>query len=103
MRLDNPKEIYNHCVKCWGRARKLESPACHNSKCECHIIMKYPTLSELIEACGGKFHYLSDSSCFKNLEGITQKWVAHSKDHSRMGLGSTPEEAVAKLWLELDK
>jgi hypothetical protein len=56
-----------------------------------------PTLSELIGACGMPF----------KLEGNTDVasdvaiWVAQSD--SILGNGSTPEEAVARLWLALRK
>jgi len=57
-----------------------------------------PTLSELIEACGYKFDALNK---IKNI-GI---WRASGfLDHYLIALdGSTPEEAVANLWLELNK
>ncbi len=56
----------------------------------------YPTLSELIEACGEEFE-----GVFKEIDG----WSASAdkidgyKDYE--GRGSTPEEAVARLWLAL--
>jgi len=56
-----------------------------------------PTLSELIEACGG------------NLDGIMKskgEWVAMKDRYKSSGecfFGSTPEEAVARLWIELNK
>ena len=57
---------------------------------------KIPTLSELIEACGDNFGAL-----FLSLE-----WRScGSKDNviePFEGFGSSPEEAVAKLWLELN-
>lgn len=62
--------------------------------------MKYvPTLSELIEACGvGNFILRNDL--------LTEAWHAQ-KDNDRKiccgGNGSTPEEAVARLWLALNK
>lgn len=68
-----------------------------------------PSLSELIEACGDGLHSLRKGSWMGN--GV---WVA-SKDqwnkeenvsipmHPFVGSGSTPEEAVANLWLELNK
>lgn len=52
----------------------------------------FPTLSELIEACG----HLQISNIYN------ETWIAKQKN----GLpyeGSTPEEAVANLWLELNK
>lgn len=60
-----------------------------------------PTLSELIEACGDDFVKLTRMTTGK------EKWLAkgdkESKRHVRKSFGSTPEEAVAKLWLELNK
>jgi len=54
-----------------------------------------PTLSELIEACGEDFYALwvrGDNT-----------WFA-CKDMGDIGAeGSTPEEAVAKLWLAINK
>lgn len=59
-----------------------------------------PTLSELIEACGS------------NLQALVKedgKWVAAQRWNNYEGYfclersGPTPEEAVAKLWLELNK
>lgn len=58
-----------------------------------------PTLSELIEACGDKF-----DGIIRFYEG----WVAgcnfgYEWFDDTQANGSTPEEAVAKLWLELIK
>lgn len=51
-----------------------------------------PTLSELIEACGDEFFALSR---------LKEDWtVTKERFYSN---GSTPEEAVAKLWLALNK
>ena len=52
-----------------------------------------PSLSELIEACGKEFDYLRDWS---------EYWLAVSGGGLE-GQGSTPEEAVTKLWLALNK
>ena len=54
-----------------------------------------PGLSELIEAGGDEFDELVH---FK----AEPRWVA-SKDIYVKGNGKTPEEAVAKLWLEINK
>lgn len=56
----------------------------------------YPTLSELIEACGNYF------SSFQLNHGETRdkKWQAYGTGH--WCYGSTPEEAVANLYLELN-
>lgn len=54
-------------------------------------------LSELIEACGDKI-----SGIEKSIEG--NSWFAYPYPFSFPAhQGSTPEEAVAKLWLELKK
>ena len=55
----------------------------------------YPTLSELIEACGSEFISLQN----KNLLGWYS--VANTQSGIKTGEGSTPEEAVANLWLAL--
>jgi len=57
----------------------------------------FPTLSELIEACGEDFWNLG---IFRH-DGRFP-WVASSVD-PLTGSGSTPEEAVARLWLALNK
>jgi len=63
----------------------------------------YPDLGELIEACGDGFLMLK-----KNFK--TSKWEAYSTkiDETREDLTTmreefTPEEAVARLWLALNK
>lgn len=60
-----------------------------------------PTLSELIEACGEDFNLL--------IRVPDNTWEAgqgfnHVFKEKQIGAsGSTPEEAVAKLWLQLNK
>ncbi len=61
-----------------------------------------PTLSELIEACGDKFGGISRA---KHPIKIGQ-WAAYvitAIEFNDMVGGSTPEEAVANLWLQLNK
>jgi len=65
-----------------------------------------PTLEELIDACDGRMEELS---CMTH-KPKDPKWVAHAYsceecgwDRLNSGYGSTPEEAVANLWLELNK
>lgn len=57
-----------------------------------------PTLSELIEACGDRF-----SRVIQTFE--PKGWEAKSTDVPQRieRKGKTPEEAVAKLWLALNK
>jgi ribosomal protein S16 len=67
-----------------------------------------PTLTELIKACGRDFASLDKQG------GNILKWVAFTTNRNKFKLyadirnyllaeGKTPEEAVAKLWLKLQK
>ena len=59
-----------------------------------------PTLSELIEACGDDFEGLT------KVDKQNNWWVdrrGNWPDGEAIYGGSTPEEAVAKLWLALNK
>ena len=71
---------------------------CHNLKkcggCSNCLWIRFPTLSELIEACGYGF---------RKLIHIGDEWQAESFTFGEGGVGLTPEEAVANLWLELNK
>ena len=60
-----------------------------------------PTLSELIEACGEGYFNLNST---KSGKGYDNHWAAYfGENPEAKGLGKTPEEAVAKLWLALNK
>lgn len=70
---------------------------------EMQWVRKVPTLSELIEACG---HGLQ--SLINNFYNEEKGWIAFTNTKNQLGermeiWGETPEEAVAKLWLELKK
>ena len=63
-----------------------------------------PTLSELIVACGDKFNNLH----FFHYErkNLDNKWICNFNDEFNAdgdSEGTTPEEAVARLWLKLNK
>ncbi len=65
------------------------------------VITSVPALSELIEVCGDRFGSLS---LFHGGEG----WIAESFEDGgivsvKTDFYKTPEEAVANLWLELNK
>jgi hypothetical protein len=60
-----------------------------------------PTLSELIEACGEQFERLERDTESTEPNGVYWTAYAHSQDHGEFG--STPEEAVVRLWLALKK
>ena len=60
----------------------------------------YPTLSELIEACGEEFRDLR-----RIKEGLWDAWGGKQEryEHNYKYVeGSTSEEAVANLWLKLN-
>lgn len=67
----------------------------------------YPTLSELIEECRKSKDNidfcLRDFSTGDNSEWICGNYMPYEHDWIEYSTGSTPEEAVAKLWLELNK
>ena len=63
------------------------------------IEMCYPTISELIEACGEEFCTLQT----KITDNPNEKYRAGTFDGVGVCYGSTPEEAVAKLWLAINK
>ena len=81
--------------------------------------IKIPILSELIEACSistGGFQELRapKETCEGDEWGVTCGWVASGypypmipdglvEDHLVKVIGTSPEEAVAKLWLELKR
>lgn len=57
-----------------------------------------PTLEELIEACGdGRMYALSF------IDDERGRWVAHDDHIILEGWGASPTEAVARLWLALNK
>ena len=62
--------------------------------------VKCPTLSELIEACGEGFADLN-KSCHGGWECNVEHF--NSDTGFPKTTGSTPEEAVAKLWLVINK
>lgn len=77
-----------------------------------HKIAYSPTLSESIEACGDRFYNLvrfKEKYMKDELGKVT--WLAYKIDEGEktdnssnyMCKGSTPEEAVANLWLKLNK
>ncbi len=71
--------------------------------------VKVPTLSELIEACGdGKSIVIMGPNTVDVGEmywGPGEGWHAYyqTRNSDASGHGSTPEEAMTNLWLELNK
>ena len=63
-----------------------------------------PSLSELVEACGNDFKKLAKVPFTEVTGNKFFAWSWDLKDKEAvMGEGETAEEAVAKLWLELNK
>ncbi len=62
-----------------------------------------PTLSELIEACGEGFDCLSGPIHDLMSGSLPTIWIAEGDNDTYSGECATPEEAVARLWLALNK
>ena len=60
-----------------------------------------PTLEELIEACGENLAWLHQS--VKSKKWAAQVFIYDDEEGPAGGQGSTPAEAVARLWLALNK
>lgn len=64
-------------------------------------IVTYPNLSELIEACGDGFEYLNRVHGGGWVAGTHDTPIEGTLGVSNFENGTTPEEAVANLWLAL--
>jgi len=65
-----------------------------------------PTLSELIEACGEEFNALFSGwkDIHKGYRDEDRQWRADATNKTGYSCtGTTPSEAVARLWLALQK
>ena len=67
-----------------------------------------PTLSELIEACGESFGVLEVNYTYEHIAtwkayGDRIEYDVNGIYAEKNGKGSSPEEAVARLWLSLKK
>jgi len=87
---DNGFPDINICT----RTDDHEKAGCKECFFEC-----FPTLSELIEACGDGL---------RGILKVNDSWIAgqifeYGVLGGIIGNGKTPEEAVAKLWLKLNK
>ena len=85
---------------------------CHDSHCHgggCTKDFCVPTLEELISACGDRFYCLHkrplilgfwEAESYKNWKNLDRRTgVIEGAD----AIGKTPSEAVANLWIELNK
>lgn len=86
-------------------AKELEEKGFHIKKrCFCEdkvcVHQNYPTLEELIEACGENFAWLHQS--VKSKVWDAQDFIYDEEEGPHGGQGNTPTEAVARLWLSLN-
>jgi hypothetical protein len=82
----------NDCSLCYIEPNGDLKSDWNNSEDSAYI----PTLSELIEACGGRFKTLTKDKKHRD-------WIVWHDDEYQSFTDSTPEEAVARLWLSLNK
>lgn len=66
---------------------------------DCYV----PTLSELIEACGNRFSDLQLNGTKENIQWLAAGYKNVGDDGRTRTYGKTPEIAVSKLWLKLNK
>jgi len=91
-------ELCNEESKLEGHHKDYEKPLDVDWYCNrCHNLIEMG-LSELVEACGEKFDYLKQTD-----SGKWRVFVKHGIDNYKADECDTPEEAVAKLWIELNK
>jgi hypothetical protein len=73
------------------------------------LIFVYPTLSELIQACVGAFPPVAEERFTLSFSQdgwsafIPNIFTKHDLLEGFFGVGPTPEDAVATLWLALNK
>ncbi len=79
---------------------------CPNGCREHDEVALIPSLSELIDACGEEVFITNMKGYLKSKE-VTEEWLAIKgygiKKPEDITQGKTPEEAVARLWLALNK
>lgn len=96
------KEFYTELEYCTS---DNEIRSTHPGDAIPHDCYYVPTLSELIEACGGDIEKVGQ----KIEKGVPIGWIATSflehylKFGTRDMIYKTPEEAVANLWLKLNE
>ena len=91
-----------------GFPQNCDHDSMMNAMSEIEGIVHYPTLSELIEACGEEFGHL-----VLNVRSSGERiWLATAsvkiaggvgKELARVSGYNTPEEAVALLWIKLNE
>lgn len=96
--------LFNKIGRCWvlgdREDLRIEQGKFFKSKYDLENYLYIPTLSELVRACGEKFQLTKWKDSWTASEEIYYDDAGYQ---DRIGQGSTPEEAVANLWLELNK
>lgn len=101
--VETVEELREKPVKDWygkGRASIYFSKTYLESEEGKELTVYVPTISELIEACGDRFNNLYLMNVGTHGE---DKWYCCDRKLSNHCFGKTPEEAVANLWLALNK
>lgn len=62
-----------------------------------------PSLSKLIKVCGDRFDSLFNASVRENIDWKASAWKDETSSSLEEEHGKTPAEAVANLWLKLNK
>lgn len=86
-------------------AKELKDAGFPVQRCTCGLDshFKSPTLSELIEACGDGFIALKHYADW-TAHGDEETTISHEEENFSLNTsGSTPETAVAMLWIALNK
>lgn len=90
-------------------AKQLKDAGCPSRKHIDDILIDkrdgwiFPTLEELIEACGEQFVGVSKMLDGKRIDGWYAVYIKPFDSRMASVEGSTPTEAVAYLWLALNK
>lgn len=100
------KAVNNYFIQREAGWLKVYTKNADNLKNEWYFV---PTLEELIEACGDRFEYLYRAD--EDMKEVGIYWICGQNpsgegDEFKMnpsGQGKTPSEAVANLWLQLNK
>ena len=88
--------IYSGEIRDWAMSHEYDEQSVD-------VLIKIPTLSELIEACGDRFFFLEHR---RDIPGFIFGWRAQEVGTDKgiaEGRAPLPEEAVARLWLALNK
>lgn len=89
--------VYEGKIEDWNLEHKYdEKPV--------KILVKVPSLSEMIEACGEGVMLKNECGKWEAMQGCTNRMVRMGESGAKHEVeGSNPEDAVTRLWLALNK